>query len=213
MKILAITGPFGSGKTTVTHLVTAALRSAGIAVRIIALDELSRFAVDNDLALRHELADTFGMHILNDDSSLNRPALAELAFADDQSTAKLNALVHPPTIQLALEQIKQAQAAGELPVVELPFPVMYFSEVFTHDTAETTVWTVSADKETRLERGLADGFKLEDVLARMDRQPRNSAYLTESDLTIENSDSLADLRLEVQMCIEQSGLASDLANV
>lgn len=206
MKILAITGPFGSGKTTVSNFATAALRSAGVGVALIALDEVARELIDNSLALRHELADAFGLHILHDDSSLDRPALAELAFADDQSTARLNALVHPPTITHARIVIAEALKAGELPIIELPFPSMYMSDLFQQPDTETLVWTVSADKETRLERGLADGFALEDALRRMDRQPRISAYETEARIIIENMDDLGDLRLEVQMALEESGL-------
>lgn len=205
-KILAITGPFGSGKTTVTHLAAAALRAAGKEVSIIALDEVSRQILNEDISLRNDLAETFGEHILNDDVSLNRAALAELAFADDQSTAKLNALVHPPTIIAARQLIVETLAAGELPLIEMPFPTIYLSEIFQLDSTEVVIWTVTADKETRLERGIADGYSYKDALRRMDRQPRMSAYQTEADAIIENSDGLDDLRLEVQMTLESSPL-------
>ena len=204
--ILVVTGPFGSGKTTVSHLVAASLISKEIPYKIIALDEVSRRVVNEDLALRHELADAFGQQILNDDDSLNRPALAEIAFSDDQSTARLNALVHPPTIEKAHGYIKAALDAGQLPIVETPFPAMYLSDIFSLIDAEIIIWTVSAVRETRLERGVADGFGVEDAQRRMARQPRDSAYQTEADLVIENDDSLADLRLEVQMDLEQNPL-------
>jgi len=205
-KILVITGPFGSGKTTVTHLITAALRSTGRQVNIIALDAVSRDVIDNDLALRHELADTFGDHILNDDSSLDRSALAELAFADDQSTAKLNALVHPLTVTAARQLIASTLDAGHLPIIEMPFPATYFADIIYQSDLNASVWTVTADRETRLERGLADGYSLADARQRMDRQPRISAYTAEADVIIENCDGLDDLRLEVSMCLEQSSI-------
>ena len=208
MKILAITGPFGSGKTTVTHLAAAALRSAGKDVTIIALDEVSRMVLNESLALRHELADVFDEHILNDDSSLNRAALAECAFANDQSTAKLNALVHPPMIERARKLLLEAKNYGEIALIESPFPLVYFAELFEDLELEPLIWTVVADKETRLVRGIADGYSKEDALQRMDRQPRLSAYQAEADEAIENSDGLEDLRLEVQMCLEASGFAA-----
>ena len=210
MKILIITGPFGSGKTTVSNYAAATLRSKGTAVKIVALDEVSRAVINESQALRSDLAEAFGDHILNDDTSLNRPALAELAFADDKATAKLNALVHPPTIIAARRLVDAALDAEELPIVETPFPAMYCADLFDHSEDEIPVqniiWTVFADKETRLERGLADGFCLDDAQQRMARQPRMSAYQSEADLSIENMDSLSDLRLEVKMAIEESGL-------
>ena len=207
MKILAITGPFGSGKTTVTHLAAAALRSAGVGVKIIALDEVSRIVLNESLALRHELADAFGEHILNDDSSLNRAVLAKCAFASDQTTAKLNSLVHPPMIEHARELLLEAKNYGEIALIESPFPLMYFSELFEDFELESLIWTVAADKEARLMRGIAGGYSKDDALQRMDRQPRASAYLAEADEIIENSDGLDDLRLEVQICLESSGFA------
>ncbi|MCL2526102.1 MAG: dephospho-CoA kinase [Coriobacteriia bacterium] len=204
-KIVVITGPFGSGKTTVSNFLAATLRSAGRAVRIVPLDEVSREVINDDTGLRDDLAAAFGDHILNDDSSLDRAALAELAFADDSSTARLNKLVHPPTIARAQELIADALEVGELPIIEMPFPASYMSEVFQFDV-DAVVWTVVSDKETRLERGLADGFSLEDALRRMDRQPRISAYEMDASVVLQNDHGLADLRLEVQMCLEQSPL-------
>lgn len=206
MNILAITGPFGSGKTTVTHLSAAALRARGVMPKIIALDCVSRQVIDENIDLRYDLADAFGDHILNDDVSLNRAVLAQEAFADDRSTAKLNALVHPPTIAAARHMLITALEAGELPVVELPFPVSYMAEIFQHDAVSTTVWTVKTDKETRIERGVADGYQVQDVWQRIDRQPSMSSYVAEADAIIENSDGLDDLRLEIAFLLESSPL-------
>jgi len=206
MKILAITGPFGSGKTTVTHFAAAALRSAGKGVAIVALDEVSRAVLNESLVLRHELAEVFGEDILNDDSSLNRTTLAQCAFIDDQSTAKLNALVHPPMIEHARTLLCRAKDCEKIALIESPFPLMYFSELFEGLETKPLIWTVAADKETRLMRGLADGYSKDDALQRMDRQPRMSAYQTEADETVENSDGLEDLHLEVQMYLAESKL-------
>ena len=207
MRILAITGSFGSGKTTVTYLAAAALRSVGKGVKIIALDEVSRIVLNESLVLRHELADAFGGHILNDDSSLNRAALAQCAFATDQTTAKLNALVHPPMIDYARELLLEAKNHGEIALIESPFPMMYFPELFEGFEVEPLIWTVVADKEMRLMRGIADGYSKDDALQRMDKQPCTSAYQAEADEAIENSDGLDDLRLEVGICFEKYGFA------
>jgi len=212
MKILAITGPFGSGKTTVTHFVAGALRSSGANVAIIALDKVSRDILDADLQLRKKLAKAFGGDILLEDTSLNRKALAEVAFLDDYATAKLNALVHPPTMERACELLQDAHAEKDVAVIESPFPLSYLSEIFTglNNDADAgddvEIWMVCADKETRLLRGVADGYSSEDALQRMDRQPRVSAYQLEANYTIENDGDLDDLRQELQKCLQKSNL-------
>ncbi|MCL2379352.1 MAG: dephospho-CoA kinase [Coriobacteriia bacterium] len=206
MKILAITGPFGSGKTTVTHLVAAALRSSGLRIEIIALDEVSRHILDGDLALRKKLAEAFGDNILLRDSSLDRAALAACAFADDDATAKLNALVHPPTMEHARDLLNDARDSQDLVIVESPFPLIYLSEIFTDADNDAQIWTVTADRETRLLRGIADGFSPEDADRRMDRQPRASAYQLEAATVVENDGNLDDLRSKLRACLQDSDL-------
>ena len=42
-----------------------------------------------------KLVDAFGYDILLPDGALNRPALAAVAFSDDEKRATLNGIVHP----------------------------------------------------------------------------------------------------------------------
>jgi len=204
MRILAITGPFGSGKTTVTRLLAQELEKAGECVHVIALDEVARDVIDETAALRKQLAGAFGDDILRDDTSLDRAALAHRAFADNQATALLNALVHPPTIERARVLLAEAEQAGATSLLEAPFPLAYMSEIFDQDAHEVDIWTVSTLTDVRLQRALADGYREVDALRRMERQPPEDAYLCEARVVVENNGRIKDLLDTVKTCLKKS---------
>lgn len=205
MRILAITGPFGAGKTSVTHLLAQELEKAGECVQTIALDEVAHSVVDGDANLRHRLADTFGPAILRDDSSLDRAALADRAFADNQATARLNALVHPPTVERARVLLAEAGKMGATAILEAPFPLAYMTELSEqHDHHHLDIWTVTAPTDVRLRRALADGYSEMDALRRMERQPSADAYRSEAAVHIENDGTRKDLLDRVKRCLKKS---------
>ncbi len=60
--------------------------------------------------------EAFGEEILQPDGALNRPALAAIAFSDDEKRATLNGIVHPLVAQRRSELI--AAAAEDAVIVE-----------------------------------------------------------------------------------------------
>ena len=58
-------------------------------------DVISREVVQPGTEGLAKLVEAFGEEILQDDGSLNRPALASIAFSDDEKRATLNGIVHP----------------------------------------------------------------------------------------------------------------------
>ena len=73
--IIGLTGPTGSGKTTVCDV------ALELGFVVINCDELSHRVTGSGEPLAALVAE-FGDKILNDDGSLNRKDLAELAFSD-----------------------------------------------------------------------------------------------------------------------------------
>jgi len=205
-KVLVISGPFGSGKSTVSSLVASALRSAGKAVQVVALDEVSKQVVNESQMLRFELADTFGEEVLNEDTSLNRSTLADIAFVNDQSTMALNKIVHPPTVELAREHVASALEVEGVPIIEMPFPATHMPGIFEQSDAKSVIWAVKSHEDARIGRGLSEGYTLKDILRRMSRQPHEDDYAAVANAVIENNGSLADLLLTVQINLEASGI-------
>ena len=92
MLLVALTGGIGSGKSTVAGLFGQ--RGA----TIVDADAVARWVVEPGQPALDALVARFGPAILHADGTLNRPALADLAFADDESRRALEAITHPAIV-------------------------------------------------------------------------------------------------------------------
>lgn len=89
---VGLTGGLGSGKSTVA----AILRELG--AHVVEADALGRTLMEPGHAVYDQIVHVFGPEVVNLDGTLNRPRLAELAFAGGRLN-ELNAIVHPAVIE------------------------------------------------------------------------------------------------------------------
>jgi dephospho-CoA kinase len=110
---VGVTGGLGSGKSTVA----AMLQAKG--AHVLAADEIARGLMQPGTAVYDAIVHRFGSSILCPDGSLDRPALARLAFTDGRAE-ELNDIVHPATIALQTQQMHAlfARVPAALVVVE-----------------------------------------------------------------------------------------------
>ena len=88
---VGLTGGLGSGKSTVAGI----FQELGAAV--ISADQLGRQLMQPGEAVYAAIVDTFGQVVVRADGSLDRKALAELAFQHNEAST-LNHIVHPAVI-------------------------------------------------------------------------------------------------------------------
>jgi dephospho-CoA kinase len=88
---VGLTGGLGSGKTTVA----AIFRRLG--AQVMEADAVGRAMMEPGEAVYREIVRVFGPTVVQADGTLDRRALAKLAFADGR-LAELNAIVHLPVI-------------------------------------------------------------------------------------------------------------------
>lgn len=86
---IGLTGGIGCGKSTVCG------HFQELGVKIIDADIIGRQLVQPGQPALTMLADCFGIAILNEDGSLNRPKLRELAFSDSKKRQQLENIMHP----------------------------------------------------------------------------------------------------------------------
>ena len=98
---VGLTGGLGSGKSTAATL----LKDRG--AYVLSADEIGRKLMEPGQACYNAIVERFGEGVVREDGTLNRPALARIAFADGR-VEELNAIVHPATIGL------QEKIAGEI---------------------------------------------------------------------------------------------------
>lgn len=89
MLAVGLTGGIGAGKSTVAR------QLAALGAVVVDADAVAREVVLPGTPGLAAVVEEFGAGVLAADGSLDRPALARLAFADDARRAALNAVLHP----------------------------------------------------------------------------------------------------------------------
>jgi dephospho-CoA kinase len=101
---VGLTGGLGSGKTTVAGIF------AELGAAVISADQLGRQLMQPGEPVYAASVETFGQAVVRGDGSLDRKALAELAFQHNQA-GKLNHIVHPAVIAAEEEWMRGVFAA------------------------------------------------------------------------------------------------------
>ena len=159
MRIIAITGGIGSGKTTVAGWIEEA------GVPVIDADAISRSLTAPGGEALPPIREAFGDEVFQEDGTLNRAALAEKVFREDPVLQqRLNAILHPMVIRRMQEKLDALDARGEaFAVIEVP--LLY--EAGMEHMADAVI-CVAASEETRIKRLTArSGLTREQALARM----------------------------------------------
>src|SRR5579875_3265000 len=100
MMRVGLTGELGSGKSTVASMLAA--RGA----LVLSSDEMGRAMMQPGHAVFAQIVQRFGPEVLAADGSLNRSALAAIAFDPSKPRIEeLNAIVHPAVIAEQARQI------------------------------------------------------------------------------------------------------------
>lgn len=103
MLSIGLTGGIGSGKSTVAN------RLAEHGAVVVDADVIAREVVEPGRPAFEEIVASFGEDVLAEDGTLDRAALAEKAFADDDSRARLNGIVHPRVGERTVEVVGSAR--------------------------------------------------------------------------------------------------------
>lgn len=183
-RCIGLLGGVAAGKSTVAGL----LEARGW-IRVDA-DRLAREAVEQP-ELLGKLTTRFGRRILDADGRLDRAELARRAFADEASTADLNALVHPEVRRLLAKEIA---AAADRPVV-LDVPLLLESPLA--DLVHTWVF-VDSDPESREARARDRGWAPGERERREVRQAPLADKRARADHVLENSGTIEDLERQIE---------------
>lgn len=173
---LGLTGGIGAGKSTVT----AVLAEAGAVV--VDADLIAREVVEPGTPGLAMLAAEFGDEILLPDGSLDRAALAAVAFVDPERTAALNAITHP-LIGERTAELFESGPDDAIVVHDMPLIVEGGMAPSYH-----LVLVVDTPAEIRLERLTGQrGMDVEDARARITRQATDEQRRAVADILVDNS--------------------------
>jgi dephospho-CoA kinase len=185
MLMVGLTGGIGAGKSTVAALLT----SRG-AVTIDA-DEIAREVVEPGTPTLAKLVERFGPEILRPDGSLDRPALAAVAFVDDETRKELEAITHPA---IGAEFLRRVAEAPPDAVVVHDVPLLVESK---RGFEYAAVIVVEAPLETRLDRLEARGVPRDDARRRIGLQATDEDRRKVATWVVDNTGDLAHLEEQI----------------
>jgi dephospho-CoA kinase len=185
MLMVGLTGGIGSGKSTVAAL----LASRGAVV--VDADAIAREVVEPGTPALAKLVEQFGASILRADGSLDRAALAAVAFVDDEHRKQLEAITHPAIGEEFLRRVADAPPAA---VVIHDVPLLVESK---RGFEYAAVIVVEAPLETRLDRLEERGVPRDDARRRINLQATDEERRKVATWVVDNAGDLAALEHQV----------------
>lgn len=189
---IGLTGGIGAGKSTVSATFS---RYGAI---VVDGDVIAREVVEPGTEGLAALVEAFGPGILQPDGALDRPALAAIAFSDDDKRATLNGIVHPLVARRRSELI---DAAGADAIIVEDIPLLVESQMAP---MFPLVIVVHADIETRVARLVEHrGMPEDDARARIAAQATEPQRRAVADVWLDNSGSPDDLAAQALQLWQQ----------
>ena len=178
---VALTGGIGSGKSAVAEF----LEEFGAV--IIDSDQLARDVIERGTEGFEAVLAAFGDSVLAD-GEIDRSALANIVFQDENQRKKLEGIIHP-LVRQAAETLTRKLPANTVVINQIPLLVeTNGAKRFDH------VITVSASEEMRRNRLLDRGLKDYEITKRMQAQVDDAAREEIADSIIRNEGSLEELQ-------------------
>lgn len=185
MFVAGLTGGIGSGKSTVADV----FGEQGIVV--IDADDVSREVVEPGEPALEAIREHFGDAIIQEDGTLDRAALRQRVFNDDDERQWLEALLHPRIAERLKRYLAEADSAYQVLVSPL------LLETDQYKLCQHIV-VVDVSHETQIQRTMArddnDRAQVERIIAaQMPREERLKA----AGNVIDNDQPLARVRVDV----------------
>lgn len=185
--VIGITGGIGSGKTLVSD------HFASLGVPVIDTDVIARYVVEPGQSALDDLVRRFGKSILLASGELDRNKLRELAFADTESKAALDAITHPAIRRETFKQITETDSPYCLVVVPLLTADSPFGGLMKR------VLVVTADRDVKIDRVQArSGLDEAQVKSIMQTQLSDKQREEFADDIVANDGTVADAHIAVE---------------
>jgi dephospho-CoA kinase len=178
---VGVTGGIGSGKTALTDW----LSEQGIV--IVDADRVAREVVQPGTPALKAIIDAFGEQYLTQDGNLDRAAMRQLVFGDEEKRLLIESITHPQIREALWDQLRRADSA----YVVLSSPLLL--ESGQSEMVDVSV-VVDVPEEMQIQRTMArdanDKALVEKIMA---AQMRRQKRLELADIVVDNSGDLSAL--------------------
>ena len=196
MYTIGVTGGIASGKSLVSTML------GELGAHVVEADEIARRQASPGSPLLERLVGAFGDRILHDDLSLDRRALAAIAFSDGNALARLNEITHPPLTKAIGRRLAELLLEDPAGVAVVDAALLLDWELSA--AVDMTV-AVVAPRDVRVARMVAEGMTESEAAARLGSQRPDDWYASRTDVVIENDGTEDELRERVAGLWERVG--------
>ena len=191
MLILGLTGNIGCGKSSLSKILMQNN------IDVIDADIISR-NIFEDKELLNLVFENFGENIKNLDGSLNRKALGNIVFNDDQKLVILNGLSHPKIKEKILNKINEIRNIGKSLVV---IDAALLIEGGYLDILDKLI-VITCKESIQISRiQLRDNLTKEQAISRMNSQMSQDEKIKYADYIIDNSGDTNNLKHKAEELI------------
>ena len=189
MFVIGLTGGIGTGKTSVSNILSS------LGASMINADKIGHKIYEPNSEGWMEVVNSFGKEILNENQEIDRKKLGSIVFKDKKYLDQLNSITHP-RIYSEIESELQTLSNNNV-TVSVVEAALLIEAKWTSLADE--VWVTVSNENIiykRLEK--RDGLNIEAIKARISSQMSTKEKLKFADVIIKNDSSIKDLEKEVQ---------------
>ena len=189
MFVIGLTGGIGTGKTSVSNILSS------LGASMINADKIGHKIYEPNSEGWMEVVNAFGKEILNENQEIDRKKLGSIVFKDKKYLDQLNSITHP-RIYSEIESELQTLSNNYV-TVSVVEAALLIEAKWTSLADE--VWVTVSNENIiykRLEK--RDGLNIEAIKARISSQMSTKEKLKFADVIIKNDSSIKDLEKEVQ---------------
>ncbi|MBM03470.1 MAG: dephospho-CoA kinase [Chloroflexi bacterium] len=189
MFVIGLTGGIGTGKTSVSNILSS------LGASMINADKIGHKIYEPNSEGWMEVVNAFGKEILNENQEIDRKKLGSIVFKDKKYLDQLNSITHP-RIYSEIESELQTLSNNNVTVSVVEAALLIEAK---WTSLADQVWVTVSNENIiykRLEK--RDGLNIEAIKARISSQMSTKEKLKFADVIIKNDSSIKDLEKEVQ---------------
>ncbi len=179
--VIGLTGGVGAGKSTVLDYLKESYH-----VSVLKADEIGAELMRPGKSLFFALVESYGETILSEDGTIDKKKLADIAFRDEASQKRINAIEHPVIREEIIRRIESCVND----VIFLEAALLKEGDLLP---VCKEVWLVTCDPEVRIGRLMSSRkYSREKCEQIIERQMSEKEFKSFSNLVITNNNNFED---------------------